>query len=452
LGSVASTPEQAPPIPPAPEHQTRNLLCYAAINALLYLCAPVLYVDVLHATLLDKLGASKAVANLPMSAFFLTSVTPLVVHWLIPDPRRLRAILAVSYICGALAGAGLAAALVAPISPGLQIAAVIVYAAVVGAAFWNAGVYIWDALAQGVGEAWRGRALGLSFGIGPVFAVAGSLATQAVVGRGDGPGAGLAGLHFPRDYAALFSASFPALILAAALALGLRLPRAIPGRAEGTAKRLSFGGFILGGIRDLLQGRHFVLLCLSYWLFAVAFGVLGNVSLNVRNAVGVEPKTLAGTMLALRFGGKVIAGLGLGLLLSRRGARAAAVTAVCIMVISLVWAMSVHGPAYLAAFALLGAAELSCVYYSNYCVAVSRPEQVNRNVAFLQLALLPSFAAATVHGWVADQFGFEVSFALALAAAVAAVVTARMLPGGTAPRPHPAPLRGAPLPCREGDD
>jgi len=92
---------------------------------------------------------------------------------------------------------------------------VIVYGAAIGTALCTSNVYVWEALATGVSEAWRGRALGLTFSIGPVFAVAGSLATQAVVG-------GAAGTSFPHEYALMFAATVPAMLLAAVLSVGFR--------------------------------------------------------------------------------------------------------------------------------------------------------------------------------------------------------------------------------------
>ena len=48
-----------------PGDQTRNLALFAANQALIYLGAPVMYVGILQAALLQKLGASPLVANLP---------------------------------------------------------------------------------------------------------------------------------------------------------------------------------------------------------------------------------------------------------------------------------------------------------------------------------------------------------------------------------------------------
>ena len=451
--------------PPIPAHQLRNLLCFAGINALLFLCAPLTYVDVLHVTLLSRLGGSRTISNLPMSAYYLTTISPLIIQWLIPDHRRLKAVLVGVHCLAAAAGAMVAVALFLPLEPAVRIGAVVLYGMAIGTALCTSNVYVWEALATGVSEAWRGRALGLTFSIGPIFAVAGSLATQRVVG-------GAAGAGFPHEYALLFTCTVPAMLLAAGLSVGFRfdltprpplhtverggttasppapasddvgarfiapadgteiLPEGAMNRAptQHPLPRPPFLSFLFGGFWDFLRTRQFLLLCLSYCAFAMGLAVLGNLSLHTREAMGVEPKSLAGTMLALRFGGKIIAGIALGIILSRLGPRAALMAGLGAAAVAVVWAIMVPGAPYLATFALLGGAELSCVYFTSYGVTASRPEDIKRNVAFLSLALLPSFGAATVHGWLADHFGFGASFGLALGAIALAAVLARSLP------------------------
>jgi hypothetical protein len=458
VSSDAARPRLAP-------YQARNLVCFAGINGLLFLCAPMTYVDVLHVTLLTRLGGSRTVANLPMSAYYLTTVSPLIIQWLIPDYRRLKAVLVGVHCLAAAAGAMVAVALLLPLDRSVRIGAMIVYGTAIGTALCTSNVYIWEALATGVSEAWRGRALGWTFSIGPVFAVAGSLATQRVVG-------GAADSAFPREYALMFACTVPAMLLAAGLAAGFRFaspptpdtdqvgarliapPEGIPSPAEAAPSPLGavnraptspgagaggeadlrgearppFLAFLFGGFWDFLRTRQFLLLCLSYCAIATALAVLGNLSLNTKEAMGVEPKSLAGTMLALRFGGKIVAGVALGVILSRFGPRAALMAGLGAAAAAVIWAMTMPGTPYLAALALLGGAELACVYFISYCVTASPPEDIKRNVAFLSLALLPSFGAATLHGWLADHFGFTTSFGLALGAIAAAVAFARELP------------------------
>ena len=70
--------------------QTKNLLIYAACMALFYLCAPALYVGVMHASLCNELGASETVANLPGSVYFAMTFMPVVIAWWAPHVAQLK--------------------------------------------------------------------------------------------------------------------------------------------------------------------------------------------------------------------------------------------------------------------------------------------------------------------------------------------------------------------------
>jgi len=83
-------------------------------------------------------------------------------------------------------------------------------------------------------------------------------------------------------------------------------------------------------------------------------------------------------MLALRFGGKIVAGIALGMILSRFGPRATLMTGLGAAAAAVIWAMTMPGTPYLAAFALLGGAELACVYFTSYCVTASPPQTSSR--------------------------------------------------------------------------
>ena len=57
-----------------PEIERRNGLIFIWTQLLIYFSAPVLYVGVVQAAFLDKLGASATVANLPSSTYMLGAV------------------------------------------------------------------------------------------------------------------------------------------------------------------------------------------------------------------------------------------------------------------------------------------------------------------------------------------------------------------------------------------
>src|SRR5436309_2251713 len=92
--------------------QTRNVLVVAVNTALCYLAAPVLYVDVLHTSLINKLQLeagrnppSDTLSNLPASAYLLLSILPLFVAWAFPQIRLLRRILVSCYVALAVGSA-----------------------------------------------------------------------------------------------------------------------------------------------------------------------------------------------------------------------------------------------------------------------------------------------------------------------------------------------------------
>jgi hypothetical protein len=70
--------------------------------ALIYLAAPVMYVDVVQAALCHRLGAGPAVSNLPASAYFFGSFAPFFFSWLV-SPRAVRMVV----VCGYAATAAL---------------------------------------------------------------------------------------------------------------------------------------------------------------------------------------------------------------------------------------------------------------------------------------------------------------------------------------------------------
>src|SRR5580765_6383863 len=161
--------------------QTRNVIVFAACTCLQYLAAPVLYVGMTQASLCKRVGATPKVANLPEMAFFVMTVTPVLLAWWLPGVVYLKRMLVVCYLAAGLALALVALALVLPVSSEIQIASVILQGAVSGAAMPTAIALLWEAIGRGVAESRRGLALGLAFGIGPFLAFAASLVSQELL-------------------------------------------------------------------------------------------------------------------------------------------------------------------------------------------------------------------------------------------------------------------------------
>src|SRR5262245_48066814 len=99
--SAASQPDL--PKPPAADEcplpaaaQTRNLVLYALTVGAVYLGAPVLYVGVVQANLLNELGTGDFLANLPSTAYLLTAPVALFIAWYFPQVRALQPVLIVA--------------------------------------------------------------------------------------------------------------------------------------------------------------------------------------------------------------------------------------------------------------------------------------------------------------------------------------------------------------------
>jgi len=402
-----------------PRHLVRrNQVSFAIIVSLIYLAAPVFYVDVVQATLCDKLGASKAVANLPSSLYMLLTIVPVFFAWLIPYMRLVRRVIVVGYAIGAVMGAIVALVLMSPATAAAKIAVVTIHAAVLGGALGTSGVFGWEILSKGMTEVDRGKIFSITYGFGPGFAVLGSLGTHALLSEN------IPGLHFPYDCAMLFGLTAPVLLVMALLARRYYVP--IPAQPE---HRQPFVSFVFGGLWDFIRQRQFVVLLIAYLLWHASWYVFNNASLNLRDVLGVEPKLYAGWIDALRFGGKMVAGFLLGWLVARRGAKGGAMLTTLMTTTAVLWLLGARGQVYLVTFALFGAGELAGLYYPNYLVSASEPEHVKRNVSLLGLIVaLPAAAIPTLHGHIADYWGFHAGFWAALAAGVLAIVLLAALP------------------------
>ena len=189
----------------------RNGSIYLASYLLSYLAAPVLWVGVVQAGLCDKLGASATVANLPTSAVFLGGVAPFFFSWLIPH-RADRKVVVWSYGLTAASAGAVSLALFLPFSAATRIAAVVGQSLIVGFTAGTSFVYTWQCLGRGTTLAGRARILGLTYTLGPLCAVAGSLGAQFVLNGG------ISFLRFPYDFAVIYLMGFPTMGIAAFLA------------------------------------------------------------------------------------------------------------------------------------------------------------------------------------------------------------------------------------------
>ena len=395
-----------------------NVRVYIVQKALVYLAAPIVYADVVHTALCTKLGASKFVANLPTAVATVAGVLPLIIIWALPHPRQIRPVLIVSYLLAGVIGLAVPAVLWLPVSDSVRLAVIILHGGSTTALMLTVGVYFWEALMRGTGEAVRGKMFGLAFSIGPLFAVAGSLGTQGL----------LDALPYPSNFCLVFLGG-SVLMLAAATAVR---SFHIPVDAE-VVPREPLRSYLFGGMRAFVSSRTLMTITLAMLLTTTGWMAINNASLEVKIVFGNEPEQFSGWISALRFGMKGVSGAGLGVLLARRGVRACSVATVAALIAAVLWAMVVPGYFFLFAFGLFGAAELHGAYFPYYVAAASHPERVKRNCALFGLVGCLGYLGAAAHGVVADRFGTAASMALALAASILAFVALVTLPA----RPRP---------------
>ena len=380
-----------------------------------YIAGPVLFVGVTQAALCDKLGASATVSTLPAASFFLGSIGPIFFASFVSHrwDRRLTVISAA--IMAVLMGA-VALVLVVPVSDHLRIMAVVWQSLLLGVLNAVNLVYVYQCLGRGTTEAGRSRAMKLTYTLGHIAAVAGSLLAQFIL-RGRIPF-----LRFPRDFAMVHMIALPCLAMMAWCSSRFELP---PLEAEAHPPFLSS---LVGGLRQYAKSRDMILLWVAFLMFNCTLQAMPNLSLYTRKAMGREPAEFSGAALAIRFGCKALAGHGLGVLNLHYGPRAPLIATVSMLGLAMVWAWWVPGGLYLASFGLMGAGELGGVYFPNTLLSWSPAITAVRDMSILNLAAAVAGPAASVHGLLTDHWGFSASFIFGIATAVAGLVLVLKLP------------------------
>ncbi|MCE5308627.1 MAG: hypothetical protein LLG20_13390 [Acidobacteriales bacterium] len=379
---------------------------------MLYLAAPVVYVGVVQAALCDKLGASATVANMPLAAYQLGQFSPLLATWLIPH-RLERTVLVWTASVAALLQGMVVAVLMIPFPASVRIGVVTMQGLLLGLV-WSVGMlYLYQCLNRGTSLEGRARALKLTYSMGPLAAVAGSLAAQYVLNPG------FRWLPFPYDFAGIYAFGFLATVVVAVLSTRYDL---LPVADE---PRPPIRRFLSGLFAEYLSNRTLWLLWLAFLLWSCTLGSVANVSLYTREAMGRDPKDFSGLIMAIRFSAKALAGYGLGWLALRYGLRTASQATSGLFAAGMLWAWLVPGTAFLGAFGWLGGGELGGVYFPNYALALTSLASGPRVLAALMLATPVSGFAPVMHGWLTDHFGFAASFAFGLATALAAAACVR---------------------------
>ncbi|MFO0875868.1 MAG: hypothetical protein U0840_00575 [Gemmataceae bacterium] len=431
---MSQSPTPAQPGEPvlSDQVQWRNSLVFLLNTSLSYLVAPVFYIGVLHAAILDRLEASRTVANLPETVYQWVMPLPVLISWLWPSPRLLRPMLMTAL--GLLAAAGLFLASMFYWAPReWLVIGIIVHAAVVGVTNGVRQMCLWELLGRGLSPERRAWTLGFTFGLGPIFAVLGSLASQLVLSGNFLDVVQWKPVPSPWSYMLLFGATGPAMLLAAGLVLLAQVPPAPEPRADGRMADIA------QGLRAYFLHPLILITAAAFLLTHAGPMVMTNLALFVRDALGEDPERYAGLQLALRFSCKAVVGFGLGWLVARVNARASLFVTTLVSLLGVVWAMVVPGRWYMLSFGFLGAGELFYIYYLNYIIGCAPPERLRETTAYTNLIAGLAGFIGLLFGLVGDRYGLQTSFSLAVGLFLAALVLVTRLP----PQPR---LAGPPSP------
>ena len=439
-------------------HYNRNLILFAAIVALQYLAAPVIYVGITQASLLNQLGANPIIANLPGASFFVMASMVACIAWLFPGVRHLKPILTTCYALCAVTCGLTSMVLISDTSDETKVIMVILQSGITGATIPTAIAFIWEILGRTTDESKRGLALGFAYGLGPVLAALGSLASQLI----------LAG-HFelgplkwtvdtyeaPLNFGLLFALETPAMLLASVLASRFQIPAPkqdvlrkpvseVADLATGIAASVAAMGCTLGGqmslsvlfmlvatllyawhFRDLLSVRLLRMVTIMTFVFYIGNVIPSNMNLYSKEVLGVDPQEYAGYQNLMRFSFKAVAGLFLGWLLVQTNPRTGVLITASLYLLALIWALFASGSYYLFAFGIFGAGELVGVYAPNYMLSACRESEMKRGQVLMNLLMGPVGQFGIIFGWIAatiqkkdlsllgqdsQAFGFQVSF------------------------------------------
>jgi len=396
--------------------EKRNGLIFLVSTTLIYFAAPVTYVGVVQAGLCDRLGANATTANLPNSAYLAGYLGPIFLSWLVPKERE-RGVVVVAFTLMAISLALVSMSLMMPLNNSIRIGTVVGQGLVMGLCASAAQVYMLQCLKRGCSEAGIARTFKLTYALGPVAAVAGSLLAQWILNGG------ILTLVYPYDFAALYLLGVPCM---AAIALLSR--HYILQVEEPRPTRPPLLQYFRDSFKHYFTVTTLAVTALAYVLFSFGLESISNLSLYTREAVGRDPKELSGVILALRFGFKCVAGYALGVLAQRLGIRAPVVGCLLLLAAGIAWIWAVPGYSFLFAFGLLGGAELGGLYFPAYVLAVSSPATSARNVSILNLISGIAGFAPALHGALTDHFGFGASFSLGGLMALLSFVLTLKLP------------------------
>jgi len=383
--------------------QNRNICCFVVFWSVYYLAAPVSYVGLTHANLLKALGNDDEICNYPQAAYLWMTALPILAAWFLPQVRYLKPLALSAIALMASITAAVAATLAGGATSAMATNVVIAHGAVFGACNGILLTAMWDFLRRGVSTSRRGKALGLTFGIGPLFACVGSLLQDALFG-GKLLGGRSFGLTFPDNYMAMFGA-VPPLLLIAAMAVALFR---IPINTDASTAETPFREIIFG-LRQFVNNRNVLFGVLLYvMVYSGGNAIFPNISLQAATVLGPDSNTL-GIQSFLRFGFKAVAGVLLGLLLAAASPRATLLATTSILLVGVTWALSSSGWWYMLTFGIMGAGELFGAYFPNYITTASSKQYVRINMAYASVLSALTGFASVIFGAIAKKYGLVAS-------------------------------------------
>jgi hypothetical protein len=392
------------------------MLLYGLYWALYYLSAPISYVGVTHANLLAELGCNDKVANLPAAGYQWMTAVPILVAWFFPQSRLTKPLVVGSMTITGLMTGAVALAMWQEFPRALWPGLIIAHGLIFGIASGLSFPAIWEIVRRGISSDRRGKVLGFAFGVGPLFALAGSLAQQLIL-SGHAHAWNVAHLPFPGNYMLLFAAATPVLFLAALLSTAFVVPTA--GSEQIDTPR---SGEIIEGLKDFVTSRPLVLGVIAYVLvYAGGNAIMATVSMMATEKMSVAGGTV-GYQGELRFGFKALAGALLGWLLAKTHPKAALLATTSTLIAGVSWALLVSGPWYLLSMGLLGAGELFGAYFPNYVASASRKSRVRLNMAYLMLVGALAGFASIIFGAISDGSDRRVSLYTAVGVLVATMI------------------------------
>ena len=403
-------------ITPEMDRHNRFILLFSYL--LIFLAAPVLYVGVVQAALCDKLGAGAMVSNLPSSAYFFGNLGPIFLSWLIPH-RHEKAVVVTANLLAACLMALVFAALALPVDDRIRIAVVIGQGLILGFSASTSQVFTFQCLGRGMTQEGRAKALKLTFTLGPITAVIGSLGAQLILSHG------ISFLSYPYDFAFLYLLGVPCTVGIALLASRYQLVHVED------ETRPPFFRFMRQSIHAFSASTALLIAWSGYLLWYATLLAMPNLSLYTKEALGRDPKEFSGVIMALRFGFKSLAGFALGVIALRWGVRAPLLVTVLLLGTAMFVAWAAPGYLYLLAFGLMGAGELGGAYFPNYVLALSSASNGTRNLSILTLATPFASLSPAAHGALTDAYGFRASFVLGGITALLALVLTLKLPPST---------------------